>query len=298
LLAAIQDVVKVEDEPAALPVDNSEAEPPAPVEGVDGKQPDAAVQDPSEAELATYSKGAKGRIEQLVKARNETRQQLEVVQPLVEQAQQFNAYLATNDLGADDVNLLMGVGAALRRGDFKTFLDGVRPYIEMAEQATGLRLPADLQSQVNDGYASEEVARELAQARFAAAHAQGELVHRGQRDQAQADEARRTDVRSATQSWEDGIRSRDPDYSVKQDAVRRYAQAIIAERGLPRTAQEAVQFANQAYEEVNKTFSAVRPAPKPTRLAPGSVHVPTSGTVAEPKTLMEAALLGLSRSRT
>lgn len=269
--------------------------------GTDTQKPDDAAKvatdadpDPTDAELATYTKGAQSRIKDLVKARKEVEQQFEAVLPEVEAHRSFVEYLDRTDLRTDDVNLLLGIGAALRAGDFKTFLNGVRPYIELAEQAVGERVPATLQEQVDQGLITEEHARELAQARFAVAHTRGQLTERQTADQAAAQEAAKHSVRTATQSWENSVRAQDPDYGVKQDAVRRYAQALIQERGLPRSPQEAVRYANDAYAEVNKTFAAARPSVRPTRQMPGSVHIPSSGS-AEPKSLREAALLGLRR---
>jgi hypothetical protein len=99
-------------------------------------------------------------------------------------------------------------------------------------------------------------------------------------------------VRNAVEAWEQGIKSRDPDYPKKADAVRRYSQALLSERGPPRTPQQAMELAQAAYDEVTRTFAAGRPAPAPTRMSPSGINGAT-GAVPQPRTMKEAAIMAL-----
>jgi hypothetical protein len=78
------------------------------------------------------------------------------VEPELAQHRQLTGYLREHQLAPDDVNMLLGVGASLRRGDFQGFLNGVMPYVQAAQEALGLRLPPDLPSTVEDGTGQRE----------------------------------------------------------------------------------------------------------------------------------------------
>jgi hypothetical protein len=103
-------------------------------------------------------------------------------------------------------------------------------------------------------------------------------------------------VASAVTTWEAELRGRDPDYDRKAPYVLRFSQALIAEHGRPRTAEAGIAMAKQAYEEANRMFASVKPAPVPTAPQPSGARS-VNGARAEPKTLMEAAMLGLERAR-
>lgn len=252
--------------------------------------------DPSEGELRRLKPETRRRFERLLSQRDEARNALAGVQPDLDQHRQLQGYLQQHQLAPDDVNMLLGVGAALRRGDFKGFLDGVTPYVMAAQEALGVRIAPDLQGQVDEGLVSEDAARELTRTRHRAIQAEHQAAQHAQaRSQDQQDHAVQV-VRGAIEAWEDGIRKRDPDYPIKSVAVRRFSQALLQERGVPRTPAEAVSLAQAAYDEATREFARVRPAPQATRLAPSGIQG-TTGGVAEPKSMKEAALMALENMR-
>jgi hypothetical protein len=309
LLAAVKSVLQPKDGADTEPGDKpSPGEAPdAGAETVPGGKPDggetppaepspAELADPTEAELRRYKPETRRRIERLLAQRDEFRRHLDTVQPELEQHRTLRGYLDQHQLAPDDVNTLLGVGAALRRGDYQGFLTGVTPYVMAAQEALGLRIPRDLQAQVDEGRLTEENASELARTRHRVAHAE---------EQMQAVQQRRTQdqqnqavlaVRGAVQTWEDNLRKRDPDYPLKSDAVRRYSQALLAEKGPPRTPDEAVALAQAAYEEVGRTFARARPAPQATRAAPSGVQGAT-GVSPEIRTMKDAAYAALANMR-
>lgn len=299
LLSIVQNVVqadpknpKGEGQPTAseleAPKDNTAA------------TPDPLDADPTDDELKALQPRTKRRMEQVLKQRNEARTEAETLKPAAARWQQMDGYLKRHDLAAEDVNLLLGVGAALRRGDFKAFLDGVSPYVDLARQNLGLTLPADLQSKVDEGEISTEAATELSVTRLTNARladqAKANTVAAQTAAQAEQQTRLATSVNAAVTSWEAEVKSRDPDYAKKAATVLRFSQALMAEHGSPRTPEAAVALAKRAYDEANDVFKGALPPPVATRPAPVGARA-VNNARAEPRTLMEAARLGLERSR-
>lgn len=301
LLKVVQEVVKT-DPKTPLQGEDQSAAPGTKDPKTETPTPDPLEADPTEAELKAMAPRTKARVDQLLKQRGEARAELETLKPDAAKWQQMDGYLTRHSLAAEDVNLLLGVGAALRRGDWKAFHDGVMPYVEMCRENLGMTLPADLQGRVDSGEMTTEAATELSVARLANARLQGEAkVNQDRTDtEKQAETERRTfaSVSDAVTTWEKGIRSRDPDYARKADTVRRISLAIIAEKGRPATVEAAVAYAKEAYDETNRIFAAATPAPVPTRPAPvGARAVSNNGARAEPRTMMEAVMAAMDTRR-
>ena len=313
LLAAVRKVVETTPETTAVPSDKTDADPgtrdqshqdQAAAPGSPGTTPETPAQtpadqfaDPTEAELKKLRPETRKRFEQLLSQRNEARQAVETLQPELTQHRRLQGYLQQNQLAPDDVNTLLGVGAALRRGDYQGFLNGVSPFVMAAQEALGLRISPDLQKQVEDGTIDEAAARELTRTRHRAAQAEARLTDSNRQmattQQVQATEA----IRSAVDVWEANLRQRDPDYAQMSDAVRRTAQGLLQEKGTPKTPQEAVALTQAAYEEVKSIMARVRPAPRPTRATPSSIHVATGSAATEPRTMKDAVLVALANAR-
>jgi len=304
LLAAVRAVVKPQETPA-LSEDNAAtqgqdtdtvgttgADPGTPT--TDANTTPTTEADPTEAELRKLRPETRRRFERLLGQRDEARQALEQARPDLEQHRQLQGYLREHQLAPDDVNMLLGVGASLRRGEYQAFLNGVMPYVQAAQEALGLRFAPDLQQQVDDGLITEDTAREVTRTRFRANQAEGRLQEettaRTQETQGRAIEA----VRVAVATWEDGIKKTDPDYALKAVAVQRFSQALMQERGIPRTPADAVKLVQDAYADATAQFARVRPPPRPTRAAPSGINGVSHGATQEPKTMKEAALMALS----
>jgi DNA-binding NarL/FixJ family response regulator len=171
------------------------------------------------------------------------------------------------------------------------------PYVLASQEALGQRINPDLQKQVDDGTIDEAAARELTRTRHRAAQAEARLQDANTAATTSQQAQHVTQIRQAVDQWEMSIRQRDPDYAQMSDAVRRYAQGYLQERGSPRTPQEAVALSQAAYDEVKATFARVQPAPRPTRPSPSSIHVATGTNSAEPRSMKEAVVMALANSR-
>lgn len=263
-------------------------------------EPKPTGEDPTPEEMARYTSNTRERIKSLMAQRNEARRERDSLLPQVQVAEGLRQFLTQNDIGKEDFSVLLDLGVALRKGDFRTFYQGVLPYVELAEEALGLTIAPDLRQQVEQGQMTSEAAKRFTQERIArqladstAQKAQQQVQTQAQNYQAQALQQA---VQTAVGSWEAGIRQSDPDYGQKQELVRNMLWSVISEVGSPQSPQQAVLIAQEAYRRVNDAAARFRPTPKPTQAVPSSLHRAT-GAKAEPNSLMEAAKIGLERAR-
>lgn len=261
----------------------------------DGKKGPDLNKDPSPEELASYKKDTRQRIERLLGERNHFRAEAQVTQTLRD-------FLVGNDIAREDFQLTLDLAAAMRRGDFRSFLEGVGPYVQLATQALGLTLPADLQQEVQLGRVSTEAAQQLSRDRYARALAEQRASRATQVMTDQYTSQQQTQFAQAIEQtvgqWEQNIRQTDPDYARKEDTVRNFLWAVVQEQGAPRSPEHAVEIAREAYTRANNVFRQFAPAPRATRAVPSSVNRSAApGSRSAPKSLMEAAQLGLDRAR-
>jgi len=256
--------------------------------------------DPTPEEMARYSSKTRDRIKLLLKQRNEASQQAQSLQAEAELTRGVRQYLAEVDLGKEDFSLLLDLGAALRKGDFKTFYAGVKPYVDLAEEALGIQIPPDVAQYVQQGHMTTEAAKRYAQERLNRQIAESQAQRTRATYEQQTSQRQQEDlgnlVRDTVANWENEVRKVDPDYGHKQDLMKDMLWSVVREMGTPQNPQHAVQIANEAYRRVNTQVARFRPAPRPTQASPSSVHRAT-GVSPEPKSLMEAAMIGLERSR-
>lgn len=260
------------------------------------------LRDLTDGDFADVEKpSVKRRIDALLSQRAAARAETEALRGGSDLWSRHVEYLQGNNISPEQAQLLYQAGALLGRGDFKGFVDIVRPYVDAADRALGNTLPPDLQQRVDDGLLGQEDATELARARAAALSAEQQTRNANARIQAGNEEraaqqaaAHATSVRSALAQWEAGVLTRDPEWSRKKDAVTRYAMAMRSERGLPASPQEAIAWAEEAYASVNGLIKQNRPAAAATPQRPSSVS-PATQAFPAPKTMREAVEQALAR---
>jgi phenylpyruvate tautomerase PptA (4-oxalocrotonate tautomerase family) len=225
------------------------------------------------------------------------------LEPHATAAKDLQNYLKETDIDNDDFKTLLSLGASLRSGDFKGFLQGVEPYMQLAQQAVGSAIPADLEGQVLAGQITEQMARQIGQDRVAT-QMQIEQAQRAntlaqqQLSQTQADQRQnaQTAITEAVNLWENNVRQTDPDYAKKEKAVRSALQARLA-NGLPPDPQTAIALVKDVYAEVNDMVKDFAPRPKPTQRTPNALSNANPSATPEPRTLAEAAMQGLRNAQ-
>jgi hypothetical protein len=299
LLEAVLKAVKPADdadkeEPLAGTSPPSEsATSPTDAKGEGDKGPDLTT-DPSQEELAGYKKGTRERIEQLLAQRNHLRAEADVTSTL-------RNFLVTNDIAREDFQLTLDLAAAMRRGDFKAFLEGVGPYVQLATHALGITLPQDLQAEVSAQRLTFDAAAQMSRDRYARALAEQREARATQVMGTQQTDAQRANfaksIEQTVSAWENGIRQTDPDYGRKEETVRQLLWSVVHEQGPPQSPAHAVEIAKEAYNRANSVLRSSAPQRQPTRSVPSSINRAASGARPEPRSMMEAAELGLARAR-
>jgi hypothetical protein len=299
LLEAVMKAVKPSDDKEGEP--SKEASPPSegaespgtePKEG-ERKGPDLS-KDPTPEELAGYKKDTRERIQQLLTERNGFRAEAQVTQTLRD-------FLVSNDIAKEDFQLTLDLAAAMRRGDFKGFLQGIEPYVQLATQALGITLPNDLHAEVQAGRMGFDVAAQMSRERYARAMSDQRATRATQIMTSQQTYTQQTQLAQSIEQtvagWEASVRQTDPDYGRKEATVKNFLWAVVQERGAPNTPEQAVEIAREAYNRANETLRQFSPPPRATRAVPSSTNRSAApGARPEPKSMMEAAMLGLERA--
>lgn len=300
LLEAVMKAVKPDDEkgddgsaeksPTSESADKSGSE----ASKKEDEKPDLS-KDPTPEELAALKEGTRQRFERLLGERNHFRAEAQVTQVLRD-------FLVSNDIAREDFQLTLDLAAAMRRGDFRAFLEGVGPYVQLATQALGITLPGDLDNEVRSGRMTFDVAANVSRERYARMLSDQRATRATQimTDQStvQTQQRNAQQIEQTVAAWENSIRQSDPDYAQKEETVRNFLWAVVQEQGPPRSPEHAVEIAKEAYNRANNTFRRFAPAPRATRAVPSSTNRSAApGARPEPTTLMEAAMLGLERAQ-
>lgn len=291
-----EDTLKLGEEPPASDEPGSEAK------TKDGEPGDDDLsKDPTEEELAQATPKQAKRIRRLLEERYQLREQIKGLDVEAQISRSLKTYLQTHDIAKEDFQLTLDLAAAMRAGNFRAFLEGVGPYVQLATEALGLTLPNDIQQSVARGQMTQDAGAALSRERYARALAEQNATRLSQQQQIHHRQQNGADlsrsVEQAVTAWENQVRTSDPDYGRKEATVRNFLWAVIQERGVPQSPEHAVEIAKDAYERATNTLREFAPAPRPTRQVPSSIGRTAAGARPEPKTLMEAALLGLERAQ-
>jgi hypothetical protein len=295
LLDIVKDVVKKPEEGEASPAlkpqeGSSEGKPAAGKAAVaESKDDDASVpfhKHPRWQEKVASERKLKGELETLTGQVTELKRS-------ADQLQVIENFRTTNGISVDEVVAGFKTMALIKTDPAKA-LPELRKIVSTLELAIGERLPADLQEQVDKGAIDETAAKETARLRAVNKRLTDTVDQSRTRETEREVAGTKEAIRSEVSKWEAGLKTSDPDWSEKQDLVRDKVLAIVQETGkAPRTPEDALALARVAYEEVNKTFARLRPAPRRTSDAPAS-GTSATGAKAQPKTLLEAARMAVA----
>ena len=259
----------------------------------DGPSPDDEEPAPSDAAPAVRKK-----INKLLKQRRELRNEVASLRPAAEIGSELEQFATQNRLSGEDIAGTLRIAAMLRAGDYATFYKTIAPFVRTAQEYLGVVLPRDLADRVRAGHMTETAAKEFARQRFDNQRQQFELRETTQETQVSQVRAVQADVQRAVSSFELRLSANDPDYKAKAPSVRRAAQAMLFERGgTIANVDEALQITKAAYDEVHRQMRSYVPRPNATPRQPNGASPQPSSARAAPKTLMEAALLGLDNAR-
>ena len=249
-------------------------------------------EEPTPEEIAKLSKAAQRRIKKLNSQRQRLSNEVQRLTPGANLAARTEKYLRDHDIGQDDFLFGMEMMAAMRRGDFVKFYEGVRPYMKLSEEYLGISLPPDLQQQVQQGHMTTQAAAMYSKERMDKAMAQTNAVRNQaalqQHQQQSALDALADRVAAAVNNWEADIIRGDPNYAAKKSAVQTTMLALVQQRGRPQSPEHGVQIANEALRRVNEQYLQWSGSQRrPTSRVPSSTGR-TAGVAPEAKNLLEA----------
>ena len=202
-----------------------------------------------------------------------------------EQYEQITSFLSQNNLSAEEAAQGFQI-MALMKNDPAAALEALNPFVQQLGVQSGITMPGDIQSKVEDGYLDEDAGRELSRLRAEAARErQMREQMQGQQQQQQA-QAQLHNLAATVTDWEERTRASDPDYDLKQDEIDDRVRVLVTERGRPQTPEQAIAMAKEAYDSVNERYKARFGNKRQIRTASGGK---LGGTPqAEPTSLMEA----------
>jgi hypothetical protein len=284
LLAAVKKAVEPKTEAVAGSEQAKPEEDPA-----KGSEPDELPENVTQEEAKNYSPKAQKRISKLLQQREEARSMVRETEP-------FRDFMRDNELGAEDLAFGLQALATLKKGDFEGFLQQVQPFVQLAEEYTGRRIPDDLREQVRQGRMTPDVAASLSRQRMDLGRARQELDQRDQYEGQRREEEAREANRSAVAVWEQTIKQTDPDYARKLPLAKAFVAQFKQEYGDPQSEQDSRAMAQEAYRMAGEQLKPSLPPRTATQMTPSGAQRPSNpSAVAYPRSLEDVVRQGLSR---
>lgn len=266
----------------------------------EGEEAGDESDDLTEEELARLRPKTRKRIDNLLKDRADRDKIIAETEPKAKQFDSIVRFVEDAGLTKDEVNKGFDVMSSLKNDPFRAH-ELLRPIMDQLEQIVGMRLPEDLQNAVQLGQITEAHARELASNRSKASVTQHQLQRRDERDrktkQDQDFQASVDEVSGAVSAWERSKEKSDPDWKLKQPRITEIIELEVTRRRVQNpsfypTKDEALKFASDALERVEKEFRML--APRKREIKPGHVDGGSAPHLsAKPKSMLEAARAGL-----
>lgn len=218
------------------------------------------------------------RFKQLIRDRNELRGR-------ATQYDQITDFMDKNQLTPEEVAQGFQLMAMMKIGDPAKAYEELKKLTDNLALASGHRLPEGLAEKVEQGYIDQDTAQDLWREQFKAQRQAAITQEENQRFRQQQQSSHTNSMAQTVTAWEDSVRESDPDYELKAEMIDDRVRALVAERGRPRNSDEALQYAQNAYQTVSDRLRSVRGVKQPMRTAVGGK---VSGTpLPEPKSLLD-----------
>ena len=219
------------------------------------------------------------RWQEMVRERDTYRTKAEELEPRAQEFDKIDNFMKENELSAQEVADGLQV-VAMMKNDPARARDVLAERMESLDQYSGHKLPDDLAREVDEGYISEDRARELARLRNEKdfAEQRRERTEQKSREQLQQEQDQRQreqaqsliqQQRTAVQDWESKLKAKDPDYGRIQSFVAKELRLQV-QQNPPRSVNEAIQLADKAYNSVKAEFKKAMPERPAVRRSPGS----------------------------
>lgn len=214
----------------------------------------------------------------------------EALKPKAEQYEKITTFMKSNSLSEQEMVEGFNIMALMKNNPVEAY-KALRAHVDKLAPYTGEVLPEDLKKRVDEGFDSEESAKELARLRaereFSATR-QREAEAR--KEQERLAEAERTMI-SAVDTWERAEEAKDPDWSKKYNLVSDRVKVLLATER-PADPSAAIKLAQRALADVNASLSSVAGRNTPLRAPTSSMS--SASTRPAPRSLLDVVRLGLN----
>jgi hypothetical protein len=202
---------------------------------------------------------------------------------------QIGLFMRDNGLDPKEVDVGFNIMALMRQDPGKA-LELLQPYVEKLELASGKKLPTDLEEQVTSGAITAAAAAETAKLRVENARlAQTTKVTATELNTDRVNQAV-TAIRSAVETWEAGVKTRDPDFPKKQPLIADRIRSLAAQNP-PKTPADAVALSTKAYDQISSELKKMLPSKNDVR--PVRSDKSSTRAVAAPGTLEDVVRAAL-----
>lgn len=241
------------------------------------------------------------RFQEVVKQKSEYEAKVKEYEPLVEAHKSVVSFCQENQISEAQFQEGMKL-LSLINTDPLAARAAMEPLWNQLNQVTGETLPGDLQQEVTDGLISEARAKEIAKLRGQSQLAQTKQKQSSQEQAKQKQAEFQRYLSTSLDSWSAAKAQVDPKFKPKVGAnapdgkfefvADRFFRLISAKP--PTTVAEAMQYVEQAYTDVSKSFAATNQKQSPNGKSISSTKSSTNSTI-EPKNIKDVVANVLAR---
>lgn len=214
----------------------------------------------------------------------------DALKPKAEQYEKITTFMKQNALSEQEMVEGFNIMAMMKQKPADAY-KALRGYVDQLAPLAGEVLPEDLKKRVDEGFDSEESAKELARLRAEREFsANREKETQARLEQERAAEYQRSLV-TAVESWERECEAKDPDWSKKYNLVSDRVRVLLASER-PANPSHAVELARRALNDVNASLSSVAGRNTPLRAPTSSMS--SASTRPAPRSLLDVVRLGLN----
>lgn len=285
LLEAVEQALEKPDEGAAAPSPAESDQDTAKADTGAEDAPQDKAEDGDAEEQPPFHEHP--RWKQLVSERDDLKAKLEEFTEAGGAIDRLESFLTQQNLSVDEFNNLLVIGGLVKNDPAKA-LEALTPIYQRVQQSAGVVLSQDLQAAVDQGFVTEDYARQLSQAQAQANQAQFHAQVATQNAQTEQKTALVNALSNEATSWETEWKASDPDYSKKADLVREKVELAVFRGDEVGTPEQVRAVCEKAKQEVEATLRAT--LPKKTEIKSNTPSSTTGGgsAASKPTTLMEA----------
>ena len=250
LLSVVQDALPAEEEVQQAEEEVLQEEPEEVMEVKSEETAEAESEDFSDVPFNKHP-----RFRKLIAEKNEQKELATKYQTDSEQYKKITNFIELNNLTAKDAVEGFKLMAMLRNNPEEGY-KRLQAHMDNVGKLTGQNLPEDIQSKVDDGFLDEDAAKELSQARASLSRERSMRQHSQKRFSNAAQSASEERLSNTIKTWGEATLTNDPDFSLKQDEFNDRISALVSERGKPKSPEDVLSIANDAYDTINERFKS------------------------------------------